>query len=143
METTKQSMTPMRPGTILPGAIIGEPAMGTFNVNFTVGSADGARSLPLSGMIDTGSLYSIIPESVLDDLGIARDETERFQLADGSVREMSIGLALVTMDGRARTVHVAFGTDDSVTVIGAMTLERFGVAVDPVHRRLIPATLTM
>ena len=117
--------------------------MGTFNVNFTVGSADGRRALPLSGMIDTGSLYSVIPASLLDDLGIARDEQERFQLADGAIREMSIGLALLEMDGRARTVHVAFGADDNVILIGAMTLERFGVAVDPVHQRLIPATLTM
>ena len=117
--------------------------MGIFNVGFTIGSADGSHSLPLVGMIDTGSLYSIIPASVLDGLGIARDETEQFRLADGSIREMAIGLARLEMDGRARTVHIAFGPDDDVIVIGAMTLERFGVAVDPVHRRLIPATLTI
>ena len=121
--------------------------MGIFNVEFTIGSADGSHSLPLVGMIDTGSLYSIIPASVLDGLGIARDETEQFRLADGSIREMDIGLALLEMDGRARTVHIAFGPDydapDDAVVIGAMTLERFGVAVDPVHRRLIPATLTI
>ena len=117
--------------------------MGIFNVEFTIGSADGSHSLPLVGMIDTGSLYSIIPASVLDGLGIARDETEQFRLADGSILEMDLGLALLEMDGRARTVHIAFGPDDDVIVIGAMTLERFGVAVDPVHRRLIPATLTI
>ena len=133
----------MRSATILPGAIIGAQPMGIFNVEFTIGSADGSHSLPLVGMIDTGSLYSIIPASVLDGLGIARDETEQFRLADGSIREMAIGLALLEMDGRARTVHIAFGPDDDVVVIGAMTLERFGVAVDPVHRRLIPATLTI
>ena len=138
----------MRSATILPGAIIGAQPMGIFNVGFTIGSADGSRSLPLVGMIDTGSLYSIIPASVLDGLGIARDETEQFRLADGSILEMAIGLARLEMDGRARTVHIAFGpdydaADDDVVVIGAMTLERFGVAVDPVHRRLIPATLTI
>ena len=133
----------MRSATILPGAIIGAQPMGIFNVEFTIGSADGSRSLPLVGMIDTGSLYSIIPASVLDGLGIARDETEQFRLADGSILEMDLGLALLEMDGRARTVHIAFGPDDDVVVIGAMTLERFGVAVDPVHRRLIPATLTI
>ena len=117
--------------------------MGTFNVAFTVGSADGTHSLPLEGMVDTGSLYSIIPASILDELGIARDEEELFSLADGSVVEMSIGLALVNMDGRERTVHVAFGHDDDITLIGAMTLERFGVAADPLHKRLVPARITM
>lgn len=143
MEPAMRSLTPMRPGTILPGAVIGEPTAATFNVSFTVGSADGRRALPLSGMIDTGSLYSIIPASLLDGLGIARDEPERFVLADGSILEMPIGLALLEMDGRARTVHVAFGPDDNIIVVGAMTLERFGVAVDPVRQRLIPATITM
>ena len=64
-------------------------------------------------------------------------------VADGSILEMPIGLALLAMDGRARTVHVAFGPDDNVIVVGAMTLERFGVAVDPVRQSLIPATITM
>lgn len=117
--------------------------MGTFNIDFAIGNADGDGSLLLSGMVDTGSLYSIIPEYILDELGIARDESEWFSLADGSIREMSIGLALLEMDGRRRTVHVAFGPDDDVVLIGAMTLERFGVAVDTRHRRLIPARVTM
>lgn len=117
--------------------------MGTFTVPFTIGSADGSDSLPLEGMVDTGSLYSIIPASILDELNIARDEEELFSLADGSVVAMFIGLALVNMDGRARTVHVAFGLDNDIILIGAMTLERFGVAADPLHKRLVPARITM
>ncbi len=117
--------------------------MGTFNIDFSIGNADGDGSLLLSGMVDTGSLYSIIPEVILDELGIARDEQEWFSLADGSIREMSIGLALIEIEGRRRTVHVAFGPDNDVVLVGAMTLERFGVAADPLHRRLIPARITM
>ena len=117
--------------------------MGTFSIDFAIGSADGDRSISLVGMVDTGSLYSIVPAHVLTDLGIARDEDELFGLADGSTVEMSIGLALVRMDGRARTVHVAFGHDPEIVLIGAMTLERFGVAADPVNQRLIPARITM
>ena len=94
-------------------------------------------------MVDTGSPHSIIPASILDELGIARDEEELFSLADGSVVEMSIGLALINMDVRARTVHVAFGHDDEIVLAGAMTLERFAVATDPLHKRLVPARVTM
>lgn len=133
----------MAQGVILPGTTIGGKGMGTFNVGFTIGSADGTHSLPLVGMVDTGALYSIIPASILDELDIARDEDELFSLADGSTVTMSIGLALITIDGRARTVHVAFGPDDEIILIGAMTLERFGVAADPLHKRLVPARVTM
>lgn len=117
--------------------------MGTFNVEFDIGSAYGDRTLPLVGMVDTGSLYSIIPSSILDELDIARDEAELFSLADGSTIEMSIGLVLITMDGKARTVHVAFGNDPDIVLIGAMTLERFGVAADVLNKRLVPARITL
>ena len=130
-------------GVILPGSTIGGEAMGTFNVDFIIGSADGRQALPLVGMVDTGALYSIIPGSILDEMDIARDESELFSLADGSTMEMNIGLALIEMNGRARTVHVAFGHDPDIVLIGAMTLERFGVAADPVHQRLVPARITM
>ena len=130
-------------GLLLPGSTLGEKAMGTFNVQFNIGGADGDRTLSLVGMVDTGSLYSIIPEAILDELGIARDENESFSLADGSTVEMDIGLALIEMEGRARTVHVAFGHDDEIVLIGAMTLERFAMAADPIHRRLLPARITL
>jgi predicted aspartyl protease len=131
-----------RQAAILPGTNVGG-MVGTFNVDFAIGSANGDRTLPLVGMVDTGSLYSVIPGVVLEELGIARDETEFFGLADGSIIEMSIGLALIEIDGRSRTVHVAFGHDDEIILIGAMTLERFGVAADPVHARLVPARVTL
>ena len=130
-------------GMVLPGSAVGGKAMGTFNVDFTIGSADGNRTLPLVGMVDTGSLYSIVPASILDELDITRDESQWFSLADGSETEMSIGLALITMDGRARTVHIAFGHDPDITLIGAMTLERFGVAADVLNKRLVPARITL
>ena len=130
-------------GMVLPGSTIGGKAMGTFNVEFTIGSADGDRAVSLVGMVDTGSLYSIVPAPILDEPDIARDESELFGLADGSTVKMDIGLELVEMDGRAKTVHIAFGHDPDIILIGAMTLERFGVAGDPVHRRLTPAGITL
>ena len=128
---------------ILPGSTVGETNMGTFDVAFSIRSADTDRTLQLVGLVDTGALYSVVPGSVLDDLGIARDEEEQFVLADGSIVQMSIGLARFEIDERARTVHVAFGHNNDVILLGAMTLDRFGVATDPVHRRLIPAQLTL
>ena len=94
-------------------------------------------------MVDSGALYSVIPASILDKLGIARDDLETFSMADGSLVDMSIGLALLTLDGRSRTVHVAFGVDDEIVLIGAMTLERFGVAADPLNEQLAPARITL
>jgi predicted aspartyl protease len=133
----------VRNGILLPGSIVGRKGMGTFSLPFSISNADGTGSLTLEGMVDTGSLYSVVPGSILDELGIARDEEETFSLADCSLVEMDIGLALMTLEGRSRTVHVAFGTDDEIILIGAMTLERFGAAADPVNQRLVPARITL
>ncbi|MCE2501680.1 MAG: aspartyl protease [Dehalococcoidia bacterium] len=127
---------------ILPGTTIGGN-VGVFDVEFTVGSADGDSFARLIGVVDTGALNTVIPERVLDGLGIARDESEIFTLADGSNVEVDLGLALIWIEDRSRAVHVAFGSDPELALIGAMTLERFGVAADPVHRRLVPARITM
>ena len=87
---------------ILPGSTVGETNMGTFDVAFSIRSADADRTLQLVGLVDTGALYSVVPGSVLDDLGIARDEEEQFVLADGSIVQMPIGSARFEIDGRAR-----------------------------------------
>ena len=128
---------------VLPGSSIGGKGMGTFTLPFSIGNADGTGSLTLEGMVDTGSLCSIVPATILDELGIARDELETFSMADGSPVDMPIGLALFTLDGRSRTVHAAFGVDDEIVLIGAITLERFGVAADPLNKRLVPARITL
>ena len=119
--------------------------MGTFNVDFTIGSADATgREFPLVGMVDTGVALFNCPGANSGRVGhSAGRKREWFSLANGSTVEMDIGLALIEMNGRARTVHVAFVHDPEIILIGAMTLERFGVAADPVHKRLVPARITM
>ena len=77
---------------VLTGSSIGGKGMGTFTLPFSIGNADGTGSLTLEGMVDTGSLYSIVPATILDELDIARDELETFSMADSSLVDMPIGL---------------------------------------------------
>lgn len=44
----------------------------------------------------------------------------------------------VRLDGQTRTTLVIFGEEAAVPLLGAYTLEGFGLASDPVGRRLIP-----
>ena len=85
----------------------------------------------------------MIPAVVLDELNVNREEQALFSLADGSVLELSIGHVLTEMQGETKSIPVVFGNDLRKVLIGAITLERFALAADPVQARLVPAQLTL
>ncbi len=127
---------------ILPGTTFGGE-VGTFRVDFTIRNRVDGRERTLNGLVDTGASYTVIPEYILDDLGIPRDEVELFSLADGSVQELAIGRAEMQLDGRTRDVYVVFGTSREKILLGAMALEAFALAADAKNRRLIRGELTL
>jgi clan AA aspartic protease len=117
--------------------------VGTFNVDFTIWNRSKTESRTLTGLVDTGASYTLIPASILDALGIERIESNTFRLADGSTRELAIGLLEMDLEGHTRVVYVVFGADDQRVLLGAMALEAFALAADATRRRLIPAELTL
>ena len=137
-----QKQRASEPWIILPGTTVGGE-VGTFSVDFTIWNQERTQARILSGLVDTGASYTMVPESILNDLGIEPFDTERFRLADGSRRELSLGWVEMELDGRTRPTYVIFGSDDNNVLLGAMALEAFGLAADATYRRLIPAELTM
>ena len=127
---------------ILPGTTIGGE-VGTFRVDFTIRNRVDGRERTLNGLVDTGASYTVIPEHILDELAIPRDEIELFSLADGSVQELAIGRAEMQLDGRIRDVYVVFGTSREKILLGAMALEAFALAADAKNRKLIRGELTL
>ena len=136
-EPAYPAQNPPLPGTTVGGAV------GTFYADFTLWSPDRTRSRDLNGLVDTGAAYTRVPASILDELGIERFETRTFSLADGSRREMSIGLMDLELDGRIRTVYVLFGDERGKVTLGSMALSAFALAADAKNRRLIPGELTL
>ena len=144
--TTKRINTPNVPEytwpPILPGTTVGGK-VGTFSADFTLRNRDGANPRALTGTVDTGASFTIVPGHILDEMGVTREEQALFSLADGSVQELSIGLAEMDLEGSKRSVYVVFGTDHRKTLLGAMALESFGLAADAKNHRLIPAELML
>ena len=127
---------------ILPGTTVGGE-VGTFYVDFVIWNQDKSRSRTLNGLVDTGASYTLVPASILEELGIERLRSRVFSLADGSRQELSIGWADMELDGRSSPVSVVFGLDSRKILLGAMALESFALAADAKNRRLIPAELTL
>lgn len=112
--------------------------MGTFRVSISVGNAQGERYTPVEALVDTGSTYTVVPASLLRGLGVAPHDHGEFVLADGRRVEREIGQTWVRIDGRAAIVPVVFGDEGAAPLLGAVTLEIFRLAPDPVGQRLIP-----
>lgn len=127
---------------ILPGTTV-EGEVGIFSADFTIRHKNGTQLHALNGVVDTGSSFVIVPEHILDGMGVEREETAVFRLADGSARDMALGETLMDLQGRTKTVQVVFGPDPRKVLLGAMALEAFGLAADSKNHRLIPAELTL
>ena len=88
--------------------------------------------------VDTGALYSFVPEDRLEGIGIDPALSRDVILADG--RRERLGEARMTVEGLGETLTcpLVFGPKGSLYLLGATALETFGVDADPVARRLKP-----
>lgn len=116
--------------------------MGTFRVGFSISSLQAAGpSVELKGLVDTGATFPFIPEQILHSLGIPPKGEKTFTLADGSQQKLSVGEARLTFNGTSAPCLVVFAPQNAEPLFGALALESLGLEVDPVNRRLKPATL--
>ena len=111
--------------------------MGTFKVGIEVGDPQGQRYERVEALVDTGATYTTLPSSLLRRLGVAPHIRLPFELADGRRIERDVGRTWVRIDGRAEMTMVVFGEEAAGPVLGAVTLETFLLAPDPVRRRLV------
>ena len=117
--------------------------MGTFTVPVQVGDSNGRAFVDIQALVDTGSTYTSIPASILSGLGVEVIERHPFELADESIVEYGIGQATIRLDGRERTVVAVFMPEGTSPLLGATTLEMFGLGVDPVGMRLAPVPMLL
>ena len=110
--------------------------MGTFNVNLWVGNLFTDAGADVEALVDTGATYSMIPGSLLRELGVEPVETRISRIADGSRIELQTAWARFHAEGRDAVARVSFGPEGTY-LMGATTLEDMGLAVDPVDQRLI------
>jgi predicted aspartyl protease len=115
-------------------------AMGTFQVEVEVANPaapTAVRSARL--LVDTGSAYTWILASALRSLEVNPNMKRRVMTIQGQVVERLAAEVLMTIDGQTMHTLCLFGEPGELEVLGAVTLEQFGLAVDPVQRRLVSA----
>ncbi len=111
--------------------------MGTFRVTIEIGDPQGQRYEQVSALVDTGASYTWVPGEVLAQLGVRPQFRRDFLIADDRIIQRDMAVTMARYDGQALPTLVVFGDEGSVPLLGAYTSEGFGLAVDPVNRRLI------
>ncbi len=111
--------------------------MGIFYVDAEIGDPQGERYETVRALVDTGAAYTILPASVLEGLGVVPETTRSFKIADGSDIERPIGYTRMRLGGESIVTPVAFCNDGEPALLGAVSLEIFGLGIDPVNSRLV------
>ena len=120
--------------------------VGTFSAPIEIGDPEGVRWQRVEALVDTacpelvegGASYTWLPADLLARLGVAPQFRREFLLADGRIIERDLAVTLARWDGQTLPTLVVFGDEGSMPLLGAYTLEGFGLAADPLNRRLVP-----
>lgn len=99
---------------------------------------DPTRREAVDFLVDSGAIYSFVPRPVLEGLGITAHGRQRFRLVDGSMIERDRGDALFFYGGQRGAAPVIFAEPGDATLLGAVTLESLGLALDAIRRDLVP-----
>jgi aspartyl protease family protein len=94
-------------------------------------------------IVDSGAVYSVIPAPLLERLGIEPLVEESFRLANSTRIVRRKGSALFRYGDKIGSADVIFGEPDDAALLGALTLEALGLALDPLKRVLRPMELLL
>lgn len=88
-------------------------------------------------MVDSGAIYSVVDARILKKLEVKPHGEKEFVLATGDFVKRKIGGLVYKYQGEKGHAPVIFGEKGDSNLMGAVTLESLGLALDPLKRRLL------
>jgi clan AA aspartic protease len=118
--------------------------MGLTHVEVIIANpANPRKTKKLSLLVDSGAVYSVVPKTVLGQLGVKPHSTKTFTLADGSAIKRKVGDAVFKLNGHQGASPVIFGEKGDSTLFGTVSLEALGLLLDPIRRELRPLPMVL
>lgn len=118
--------------------------MGLTNVTLEIKNLkDPKKSVKGEFMVDSGAFYTVVPVKIVRELGLEPDHEQEFSLADGTTIKRKIGSALIRFGDRQLASPVVLGEKKDEALMGVLTLEAFGLILNPFDRKLHPAKLVL
>lgn len=116
--------------------------VGFTSVDALVKSATGS-SVAVRFLVDSGAKYTVLPHDVWRQLGLSAERRATFELADGSQIERAMSECYIEVEGHRGHTPVVLGEARDVALLGTVTLEEFGLVLNPFDRTLRPARMLL
>ena len=121
--------------------------MGLTYIDGTVRGPSGEKR-QVRFLVDSGAKYTVLPNDVWKALGLEPKRAMDFILADGTPLERQVSechIALVDTELAEHEGHtpVILGEPGDVPLLGAITLEEFGLVLNPFSRTLQPMRMML
>jgi len=118
--------------------------MGLTHIEATIANpANPRKTKKLSLLVDSGAVYSVVPKTVLGQLGVKPHSTKTFTLADGSEIKRKVGDVVFKLNGHQGASPVIFGERGDSILLGTVSLEALGLLLDPIRRELRPLPMLL
>jgi predicted aspartyl protease len=87
-------------------------------------------------LVDSGALFTSIPRSILEKLGLKPIARYRLRTFSGEVVERDVGGAIIEYESRRAVVPVVFGESGDAQVLGVTTLETLWLPARPCNKEV-------
>lgn len=99
-------------------------------IKATIGSPDKARMLDVEFLTDSGSWYTVLPPSIVEELKLSPVATRSLILADG--RRLEAPLVVVYLRALdSESIALAAVAESPEPLLGTSAMEDLGIAIDP------------
>ena len=117
--------------------------MGVFAKRVRFADWLGRATAEVDAVIDTGSHYCAVPESLAVLLGLQAVGMDSVVLADGREAEFPVAGLRVELEGRVVFVTTLILPDPAEPLLGAQALSTFRIGVEPTGEKLIPEVIRL
>jgi clan AA aspartic protease len=94
-------------------------------------------------LVDSGAMYTLLPERVWHQLKLKPKRTLSFSLADGTIIERAVSECHIQLAEGDGYTTVILGEAGDEPLLGVVTLEQFGLILHPFKRQLQPMRLLL
>jgi len=113
--------------------------MGHVYIDSIIQGKDGPTKVKM--FVDTGSTFTLLPQVLVNDLGIMllSGRKQVIELADGTRKECPVAIGDIEILGRKSIGERFLVAEVNEPVLGVLTLEALGLAVDPASGKVKPS----
>jgi clan AA aspartic protease len=112
--------------------------MGTFSVPVSLAAPQHPESrLTVDLLVDTGATWTMLPGDVVTQLGLTTTLQRSVTLASGERVTYPAGQVSIQLNGEELITIFLVGPAGCLALLGAVTLEEFGLAPDPIRKTLV------